>query len=296
MSLADGSNAHPESRGSSWPEWVQSHCPAFVNAASSLRHAADMAVSAVTAAADSLPGIHEPRLGRLVAKGEHLEHFHRYEVAERAGVTPGDASRFSIEEEVVSEVEQDADTPPTLALHTDAGLLLVMSPGLWMAAANGASAQPEPVLEVQLPDSRTMAVTAPKGAVLVLIGQGMADWLPEYGFRAVPHALRLSRAGAMSSGATVRAWYGRMIFPPPHFSLGRGEGIAKKGSAHQDSFCLSPRFSSQKLQLLELCVAPFLSSKLICMRSENSTRAIKHSPHQGRSSVPKDPLLTMLKE
>mmetsp|Transcript_73965 Transcript_73965/g.176033 ORF Transcript_73965/g.176033 Transcript_73965/m.176033 type:complete len:772 (+) Transcript_73965:80-2395(+) len=208
------------SEGGALPDWTKASCPDLADAVSELRRAAGLAVSATARAADKLPGVRRPRLHALVDKGEHLEHFHRYQVsgADATGASGEDSSSGGGSAEL---------GPATLELHTDAGLLLVMSPGLWMTSAGASSESVDPVLEVQLADGRTLPLSAPKGSVLVIIGQGMVDWLPEYRFRAVPHALRLSSVTTskpllQEDGPLVRAWYGRMVFPPQSFVIGRG--------------------------------------------------------------------------
>mmetsp|Transcript_72446 Transcript_72446/g.172680 ORF Transcript_72446/g.172680 Transcript_72446/m.172680 type:complete len:721 (+) Transcript_72446:75-2237(+) len=216
--------AFGSSAGGQLPAWTKKACPELQEAVSRLRKAVGLAITAVAGAADRLPGVKAgPELRSLVEAGQHLEHFHRYSLKPLLN-----ESSLAVQSGPVAAVgNRGLDAPPTLELHTDAGLLLAMTPGLWKSGATNEDERlvhsAEPVLEVQLEDGRTMALSAPQGALLVLVGQGMPNWLPGHGFRAVPHALRLaSAADAVLGGAEVRAWYGRMVFPPPHFVIGKG--------------------------------------------------------------------------
>mmetsp|Transcript_67041 Transcript_67041/g.160682 ORF Transcript_67041/g.160682 Transcript_67041/m.160682 type:complete len:761 (-) Transcript_67041:166-2448(-) len=208
--------AHDNSSPGALPEWVQSSCPHLPAAVDELRQSVSSALAAVAAAADKLHGSRPgPRLQPLVEGGSHLEHFHRYELPQT-----GRQGQLTSMGEVEAEPRS-----ATLEMHTDAGLMLAMSPGLWMAEdASTTAVEPvnEPVLEVQLQDGRTMALTSTRGSLLILVGQGMMDWLPAHGFRASPHALRLSKASAAARGMGVRAWFGRMVFPPSNFVIGKG--------------------------------------------------------------------------
>jgi len=190
----------------SFPDWVEKSCAGVAEATDSLRMASRLAVEALADSCDRLPGIYGPLLRPVIAAGEHLEHFHRYETAGSSGAGGG-----------------RMHSKATLDLHTDAGLLLAMTrPSIFFGGASGSVMQPtsmEPVLEVELPGGRIVAIDVPHGAILLLVGQGLADYFPGHKLRAVPHALHLSRARDRTAG---RMWYGRMVLPPRDFVLGRG--------------------------------------------------------------------------
>lgn len=185
-----------------FPVWATNACPHLSTATANLRAVVQGALEMLAGACDRLKGISGPLLQPIVSAGQHLEHFHHYKPSPMADGKP--------EQEV------------TLELHTDAGLILAMSPGLLVNDRDvllDADGNVPPVLEAQLADGRMVAVDPPRGSLLIFVGQGLSDWLPGHGLRALPHALRLSR---LSQLAASRVWYGRMVLPPRDFGVGRG--------------------------------------------------------------------------
>lgn len=218
--LADGStrrsvavqSGDAERGGAPVGDDVEGHCPGFRAATDEVRALTQAVVEAVAQACDLLPGRSGPRLAPIVSTGGHLEHFHRYE--------PGHAG-----EQQAGGSVSSGTAPATLDVHTDAGLLLAMTAGLRVLrdeATKAKRVEPhEPVLEVETSHGERVLLDTPTGAVLVVVGQGAEGWLPGQKLRAAPHALRLARLMSSGAGGT-RAWYGRMVFPPSDFVIGRG--------------------------------------------------------------------------
>ena len=116
-------------------------------------------------------------LADAASSATHLEHFHLYR--KEGGSDMSDSS------------------PPSLGLHTDAGLLLAFTAplypwdqasGLWIERGSG-----------------TVAVDLPADAVAFAVGEA-ASWLP-WASRPLPHELRLPQL-------SQRAWYGVMTRLP----------------------------------------------------------------------------------
>eukprot|EP00928_Gymnodinium_smaydae_P095850 TRINITY_DN8331_c0_g1_i1.p1 TRINITY_DN8331_c0_g1~~TRINITY_DN8331_c0_g1_i1.p1 ORF type:complete len:707 (-),score=132.57 TRINITY_DN8331_c0_g1_i1:60-2180(-) len=123
---------------------------------------------------------------------QHLEHFHVY---------------------MASNSSDDGDT---LALHTDAGLLLAFSAPLYADESERYSG-----LWVQAPSSEIQMLELPEDALAIMVGEA-ARWLPLRA-RPVPHLLRLPRG-------SVRAWYGQMLrLPSDAVSL---EGFDPRQASH----------------------------------------------------------------
>jgi hypothetical protein len=159
---------------------------------------------------------------QLASEGEQLEHFHLYPVAEAA-----DARAAAV---AAAAAAAARGAPWTLPVHTDAGLLAVMTAGFYMAADPLAPAAyaPPPAdggLFLKLRSGELVRVAqaaadAPRPSLLVFAGEGAASWLraangSASAIRAAPHALRVGTgpAGA-ASGPLVRGWHGRMLLPP----------------------------------------------------------------------------------
>mmetsp|Transcript_111884 Transcript_111884/g.316114 ORF Transcript_111884/g.316114 Transcript_111884/m.316114 type:complete len:635 (+) Transcript_111884:51-1955(+) len=121
-------------------------------------------------------------LEEAAARAEHLEHFHVY-AAPRS-----------------SEHDDRNPRPASLALHTDAGLLLAFTPPLYADSEARPSA-----LWIQEASGDMTMLELPLDSLAVMVGEA-ARWLP-WPARPVPHALDLP------PGAT-RSWYGMMLRLP----------------------------------------------------------------------------------
>ena len=139
--------------------------------------------------------------------GEHLEHLHAY-----FSPPAGSRSRPKTESSLV---------PATVELHTDGGLLIAMTSGLYTFTGDAEQGPEEglylspsrvgdnknqPLLRVRSQDAQDN--------VVYLVGEAGSKWLaPVLGrpLRAVPHKLVASMG---SNTGTTRAWYGKMYLPP----------------------------------------------------------------------------------
>lgn len=153
--------------------------------------------------------------------GEHLEHLHAYysgNITQNNGhPTPRDDF--------------------LLPLHTDSGLFVAMTSGL-VKTCEGSEGGLSPKqhedeedeeggqneLYMRLPSGTMSRVIAEKDALIILAGEGAAEWLaPALGapIRPVPHALgriggkRIKdKNGEGTEECFTRAWYGMMVLPP----------------------------------------------------------------------------------
>ena len=139
--------------------------------------------------------------------GEHLEHLHAY-----FSPPASSSSRPKTESSLV---------PATVELHTDGGLLIAMTSGLY-TFTGGAEQGPEEGLYLSLPsagDNKNQPLLRVRSQdaqdnVVYLVGEAGSKWLaPVLGrpLRAVPHKLVASMSP--DTGST-RAWYGKMYLPP----------------------------------------------------------------------------------
>ncbi|GFR44450.1 hypothetical protein Agub_g5654 [Astrephomene gubernaculifera] len=181
------------------------HCPDFAVAANQLRAVVAATGSAYAALLDKLlygdAACATPAqcFTDAVRYAESLEHFHLFEPA--AAPT----------------------AEHTLAMHSDIGLFLVMSPAELferVAAAAAASASPSSPrryshdLVVQLPDGRVVEPVLPDGALLVMNGEGLTRWMrPPSSDRPQPYS-PMHEVLSSDMGGGVRAWFGRMFMPP----------------------------------------------------------------------------------
>jgi hypothetical protein len=145
---------------------------------------------------------------QLLSAGEHLEHFHAYAAnCSGPGVEDGAGAGAGA-----------GGAPPSLALHTDEGLMLAMVPPLLRDARGAAVEGADPAVGFYVEDARGR-VSQPRfaddGDVLVfMLGDAVNEWFAHcpVPLRAVPHSLVLSETCA--AGASQRLWYGRMFLPP----------------------------------------------------------------------------------
>lgn len=126
----------------------------------------------------------------LTDRGTRLEHFHAYQ-------RPAGNDRPSDE--------------PTLALHTDAGLLIAMTTGHFVASPDSALSDEgrQHGLFIELAHGAVVQARAPDDALLFMAGTGAASWLARTPLRAVPHSLVVP-----DSPQLTRLWHGRMFLPP----------------------------------------------------------------------------------
>ncbi|KXZ48011.1 hypothetical protein GPECTOR_31g375 [Gonium pectorale] len=243
----NGSSAQP------LPADALRRCPDFAAAAYRLR-------AAVAAAGAAYAGVLDAALygeaacatpatcfRDAVAGAEGLEHFHMF--------TPSPSSapkRATSSLDAASAAASDASAAADgrmLAMHSDIGLFLVMSPAELFdtsaataaAAATAASSsaatagrhsiiaapggggdgktpQRSNDLVVQLADGRIVAPVLPDGALLVMNGEGLSRWMrvpassSALGGSQPYSPLHEVLSSDMAGG--VRAWFGRMFMPP----------------------------------------------------------------------------------
>ena len=123
--------------------------------------------------------------------GEHLEHIHAYWSPPSSTATPA---------------------KPTVDFHTDGGLFIAMTSGLYSSAQQGGDDGEG--LYLELADGAVLRVKSSEtqDSLVFLVGEAGSKWLaPVLGqpLRAVPHKL----VAALPSGES-RAWYGKMFLPP----------------------------------------------------------------------------------
>ena len=141
----------------------------------------------------------------LIQQGAHIEHIHAYLNTK-------------------SDVNTDADNIPTMAMHTDAGLMIAMTSGYYSYPTtspldpnnsnNEVTSEYENGLHMQLPDGEIVHVTTTSDDLIIMMGAGAQNWLaPKFGlhFRAVPHSLYVDLG---PNKQATRCWYGKMILPP----------------------------------------------------------------------------------
>ncbi|CAB9519129.1 expressed unknown protein [Seminavis robusta] len=147
-------------------------------------------------------------LAEMVTYGEHLEHFHVYNKPNSTSTT----------------------THPTTTIdwHTDQGLMLVFSPGMMIMNTHNQQQQQqdrkttfyqqEHDFKIQLPNGTAMSVQFDpiKDDLVVMLGQGVEQYVSGVNFRAVPHSLSLQQQQQQQQQSTNsnRVWYGRMVLPP----------------------------------------------------------------------------------
>jgi hypothetical protein len=157
----------------------------------------------------------------LFSRGEHLEHLHSFygpredELEEQEG---GGVKRLFGESAPWKGRDDSLSAAATMPLHTDAGLFIAMTAGLYVSAAEGPPVDADNGLYVQLATGAVARAVARDDAVLFLVGEGGSRWLsPVLGapLRAVPHALlALPSMLQAKDGALTRSWYGKMFLPP----------------------------------------------------------------------------------
>jgi len=127
----------------------------------------------------------------IVAGGTELEHFHAYDVPVQG-------------EEIASKT--------TMPFHTDDGLMIAMTVGLYTDASGvEIPAPPKAGLFIKLPHGAVVRAAVPEHDVVVLAGAGGQHWLADGPpLRACPHALEV---GSLSEPGAHRSWHGRMLLP-----------------------------------------------------------------------------------
>eukprot|EP00808_Paulinella_micropora_P003026 g47567.t1 len=198
-----------------------------------------------TGARYGLPAMASPthvwhNLTQLVDAGLFLDHLHSYSLtSEPKHTTTGQDNVATGQDKVATGGGAATYSQQTLPLHTDDGLFIAMTAGLYTAGPDEpfpGQLAPAPTdqcgLYMQLNDGPVVRALFEDGALLILAGQGAADWLfapaapgrPTRAarFRPVPHAL-VANGG---HGRTRRNWYGRMFLPPMEARLPSGLSFA----------------------------------------------------------------------
>eukprot|EP00667_Euglena_gracilis_P005540 EG_transcript_5578 len=100
---------------------------------------------------------------------------------------------------------------PTLRMHSDMGLFLVMTPPQYYDLLSGAPVSAAHGFRLQLPDGRVVKPEFPPDSLLVMNGEGAAHWLKAPGadwLFAPPHEVVVPELEGLG-----RAWFGRMYLP-----------------------------------------------------------------------------------
>ena len=115
---------------------------------------------------------------------------------------------------------------PTLDFHTDSGLFIAMTTGLYISDTGDMIDDEPNGLYMQLLSGSIVEVHTKDDALIIMVGNGGARWLaPLLGLslRAVPHGLWVGSSGQ----AYTRAWYGKMFLPPGDAVLPASSGANK---------------------------------------------------------------------
>jgi hypothetical protein len=158
----------------------------------------------------TLDGYSFDTLQDVVENGEHLEHFHAYQL-------PATQNKH----------EQEG-RPSTIDWHTDQGLFIVFTPGLLVSGGEeDATTSLSGGFVIQLQDgSQTSVEFDDEDELVIMLGDGVNQIINSHRsghqnalskngapapLRATPHALSIP---ATSAEKQVRVWYGRMVLPP----------------------------------------------------------------------------------
>eukprot|EP00457_Paulinella_chromatophora_P001413 gb/GEZN01001415.1/.p1 GENE.gb/GEZN01001415.1/~~gb/GEZN01001415.1/.p1 ORF type:complete len:840 (+),score=88.51 gb/GEZN01001415.1/:53-2572(+) len=171
----------------------------------------------------------------IVQSGEGLEHIHTYSLS-RSESDDGLKQQSAGQARVSSH---------TLPLHTDDGLFIAMTAGLYSVGGDTSKIAPpsqECGLYIQLSHGPVVKAEIDEDALIILVGHGGAHWLYSSSaasraveateswphsahpvsvfprFRALPHALVARESDVLQ----VRTWYGRMFLPPSDAILPSG--------------------------------------------------------------------------
>lgn len=147
----------------------------------------------------------QPELSEYVSGrgSESLDHFHVY------------SSQVN-----VAEATEDASVP----FHTDMGLFLVLTPGIWVGSSGSRLDSAD--LVIRRADGTDYEVSAPEDSVVIIIGSGLVDWqYPAIDLRAGVHAVRPISSGVNES----RVVLGRMFLPSM-------EAVSASGVVFSDFF------------------------------------------------------------
>jgi hypothetical protein len=157
----------------------------------------------------TLGGYSFDTLQDVVENGEHLEHFHAYQL-------PG------------TQNTRKQEGPTTIDWHTDQGLFIIFTPGLMVTAGEEDSTTSlSGGFVIQHQDgSQTSVEFNNEDELVIMLGDGVNQIInsrtrshqnalskntPPSVLRATPHALSIP---ATSTEKQVRVWYGRMVLPP----------------------------------------------------------------------------------
>jgi hypothetical protein len=145
----------------------------------------------------------------IVDKGSHLEHMHSYwgAISNNNSISTSSSS---------GSTSSSTSSIPTLGLHTDGGLFIAMTTGLY---SENSKVCDESGLYIQMPTGFVSRANVPDSSLIIMVGEGGSRWfntklgLP---LRAVPHKLEICFESTTSSSSihNTRAWYGKMFLPP----------------------------------------------------------------------------------
>jgi hypothetical protein len=142
----------------------------------------------------------------LLSKGEHLEHLHAYFSSPFHNSTREESSHKNTA--VDTKLRKPPDESATIDFHTDGGLFIAMTAGLYKTHA----ASLDSGLYIRLPSGSTAMARLDDDSLVIMIGEGGARWLQprlptEMPLRAVPHALKVAFPKMLAGDSVgTRAW------------------------------------------------------------------------------------------
>ncbi len=155
----------------------------------------------------------------LFRHGDHLEHMHAY---------------YGVDSDVDGG-NRLSGSAPTMDYHTDYGLMIAMTAGLYQSEPS-----PDSGLYIKLPTDIKTKVKLDDNSLIILAGEGMSRWLiPKLGLpiRPVPHAM----FAGLNDATASRSWYGKMYLPPgdaylnsEHMTYSEYRKLQAMSSAKQD--------------------------------------------------------------
>lgn len=155
------------------------------------------------------------RLGAVVGEGQHMDHFHAY-VPRNVSAFAGSRPSFNAEQQSWA-----------LDMHSDLGIFIAMAPPAFYEIVQ--SGDQEVLRSIDNPDANSgLVIRTPTGDIVrpdqhpedlvIMVGDGLSAWtdLPVK-IPAVVHGMVMP--ATCHSLPLVRAWFGKMILPAPHFPL-----------------------------------------------------------------------------
>ena len=164
-----------------------------------------------------------------VDSGEHLEHFHVYH-KEGGDEEEEKEKEKNVKTKTKCPKSLEKSEKHTLNMHTDLGVLLSMTPALYMKTGEILIREGSGLF-VETREGEGRQVLLPDDGILFMLGEGVNMWLDGgFEFHIPKHAMRMPDEEASASTTDrkhpiTRAWYGRMVLPPASARLQTGDPI-----------------------------------------------------------------------